>query len=387
MLLYATSSSPQRSSKRLIAVHDCHTFALPANESLENLESMQVNDSISVDSVADLLASAQSCDPILSEEQVSNTPPSPQSPPHTPTRPAPTSPAPVSAPLPAPTPTPSRAEDSLPKGTNENCHDAPPVAGDDLMDIDDQPSATQDTSVYSTASVGQKPVNTISVSGSRMQRKRKVDHVDATEEAPSKRDSQLKRLSIQNSVEKEVCGTKNNSARSTRRTKRPSPDPSTPPSATATFWGLKYQQMFLEEDLGQEWKHLVSSWVAFEERPRSQANGHRLLATGRPKVVGHWISRARPTTWQPTIADLSDYKGEFDGWWKSLQPTWRISNNEVDKTLIQGDWDCLRIPGLNGVISVVVALFYWGLALKEKPAHREAWFTAVQDCQQVFALL
>ena len=148
MLLYATSYSPQRSSKRLIAVHDCHAFTLPANESLESLESMQVNDSISIDSVPDPLASAQSCNPILSEE-VSNTPLSPQSALHT------------------PTPMPSCAEDSLPKGTNENCHDVPPVAGNELMDIDNQSPATQDTSVHLLmASVGQKPVNTIFISGS-----------------------------------------------------------------------------------------------------------------------------------------------------------------------------------------------------------------------------
>jgi len=151
----------------------------------------------------------------------------------------------------------------------------------------------------------------------------------------------------------------------------------TPSSATAIFWGSKYQQMFLEEDLGEEWKNLVSSWVAFEERPGLQANSYSLLATGRPKVVGLWINHTCPTTWQPTIADLSDYKGEFNSWWKSFQLTWRISNNEVDKTLIQGDWDCLRIPGLNGVISVVVALFYWELALEEKLVYHDAWFTAI----------
>jgi len=44
-----------------------------------------------------------------------------------------------------------------------------------------------------------------------MQHKWKVDHVDAMEEALSKQDSQLKWLSIQNSVEKEVCSPKINS--------------------------------------------------------------------------------------------------------------------------------------------------------------------------------
>jgi hypothetical protein len=203
-------------------------------------------------------------------------------------------------------------------------------------------------------------------------------------EAPPKRGSRRRRVSIQKSVEKESSVKKATTSASqpTRHIK----GPAIQPSSSATSWFSEFQKMFLEKDLGTEWGGLVSSWVAFEEKSRS-TQVRRLSAAGRPAVMHNWIARRRPTKFQPKIPSLTDYENEFVDWWRRLQPPWRISNNAVDKAATHGDWDCLRVPGVNGVLNVVVALFYWGLASEGKLVHYKAWLAAVEDCVTVFSLL
>jgi hypothetical protein len=190
--------------------------------------------------------------------------------------------------------------------------------------------------------------------------------------APSKRGSKRRR-----ECGEEVSATKASTSKSSSQATWDAP---------TSAWFSTFQKMFLEKDLGMEWKDLISSWVSFEEKSRN-TEARRLSAAGRPKVVGLWIARRRTTTFLPNISSLKEYESEFNGWWKNLQPTWRISNGKVDKAVSQGDWDCLRCPGVNGVISVVVALFYWGLASDGKLARRKAWIAAVEDCVTVFSLL
>jgi hypothetical protein len=201
-------------------------------------------------------------------------------------------------------------------------------------------------------------------------------------EAPPKRGS--KRRQIQESAEKEST-TDEASASQPKRHKKGSVS-----QLPASSWFSEFQKTFLEKNLGTEWEHLVSSWVAFEERSRS-TQVRRLSAAGRPVVVHDWIARRRPTTFQPKILSLEDYEREFVDWWRRLQPTWRISNNKVDKAASPKGvscWDCLRAPGVNGIMNVVVALFYWGLALEGKSAHHhKVWLAAVEDCAAVFSLL
>ncbi len=47
---------------------------------------------------------------------------------------------------------------------------------------------------------------------------------------------------------------------------------------------------------------------------------------------------------------------------------------------VDGNWDSLCWPGLNGIQSVIVVLFYWGTIVKTKPTKHGRWLTAVQDC-------
>jgi hypothetical protein len=148
---------------------------------------------------------------------------------------------------------------------------------------------------------------------------------------------------------------------------------------------LSGRKLFSGQGLGKEWDELISMWATFEAKEGYKEVG-RLTASGRPEVVSQWISRARSVTWRPVL-DVKSYEAKYNEWWKRLQPDWRVVNGRVDVNLTQGNWESLRMPGLNGFLSILSALFYWGLAVQGKATHRNAWLFAVQDCHLVISLL
>jgi len=71
-------------------------------------------------------------------------------------------------------------------------------------------------------------------------------------------------------------------------------------------------------------------------------------------------------------------------WWTGLQPKWRLlDDGEIDFSAVEGDLDELRRPGLRGLVSVLVGLFYWALELKSENKGHEQWLIAVADCRLV----
>jgi len=47
---------------------------------------------------------------------------------------------------------------------------------------------------------------------------------------------------------------------------------------------------------------------------------------------------------------------------------------------MDGDLDGLRKPGLNGLLSVLAALFYWGRIAQNNKKQRKGWVAHVEDC-------
>jgi len=161
---------------------------------------------------------------------------------------------------------------------------------------------------------------------------------------------------------------------------------STPTKVNTPAWFRQSKGLFLSESLGSEWLQLVGAWGRFEEQEGYKEQG-KLPSKGRPDVVQLWISRARSTTWRPLINDTKAYRLAFNAWWAQLQPAWRISGDgTVDSQLLDGNWDCLRRPGLNGLQSIVAALFFWGIS-DQKGGARKSWLSAVIKCLAVFSCL
>jgi len=67
--------------------------------------------------------------------------------------------------------------------------------------------------------------------------------------------------------------------------------------------------------------------------------------------------------------------------WLSLQPKWRLSKNgEILTWKMDGDLDGPRKPGLNGLLGVLAALFYWGRIAQNNKKQHKGWVAHVEDC-------
>ena len=134
-----------------------------------------------------------------------------------------------------------------------------------------------------------------------------------------------------------------------------------------------------EMPLPDRWFELVTVWKAFEEKARYQENGY-LNSAGRPACVGLWIGRHRSITWRPVLPKPSVFEKELRCWWISLQPDWRISEQgDLMSGELEGDWDVLKKPGLNGMFGALVCLFYWGLEVKGNGKQYRGWEGLVED--------
>ncbi|PPR04544.1 hypothetical protein CVT26_002511 [Gymnopilus dilepis] len=170
-------------------------------------------------------------------------------------------------------------------------------------------------------------------------------------------------------------------AQAARRSKRQRVDGATTP---APDWFTKAWTGFASEDLGAKWTSFLELWRDFEGREGFR-DGAKLGSRNRPAIIEEWIAhRHRSTTWRPTI-DIKDFECGFKAWWISLQPDWRVSRGAIKKSQLDGDWGALKRSGKNGLLSIVAALFFWGVNAKDNAKSRKPWLTALDDCSSVLA--
>ncbi len=151
-------------------------------------------------------------------------------------------------------------------------------------------------------------------------------------------------------------------------------------------WVTKALKLFRSVALGSEWDALLSRWLQFEQQSQFQGDT-RLGAKNRPGIVGDWIQRARPSEFHFKIQGVRSFNKNFNVWWISLQPDWRT--NDPSGVLLRsgGDWGRLRCPGVNGLLSVLAALFFWGREVQKQPDESAAWVAAVDDVYYAIAQL
>ncbi|PPQ78862.1 hypothetical protein CVT25_002428 [Psilocybe cyanescens] len=157
------------------------------------------------------------------------------------------------------------------------------------------------------------------------------------------------------------------------------------PTSEAPKWFKNTLSMVQRGAIGKEerWKELVHVWSMFEAQ-QQYADLGKLKNTNRPAAISAWIARARSATWDPAITDIAQYQIDFMKWWTALQPEWRISGNgKILFDKVDGDWGVLKRSGVNGVVSVIAGLYYWGSALKGDSGRNE-WLVAVKDCLAAF---
>ncbi|KZV68903.1 hypothetical protein PENSPDRAFT_581722, partial [Peniophora sp. CONT] len=84
-----------------------------------------------------------------------------------------------------------------------------------------------------------------------------------------------------------------------------------------------------------------------------------LNPSGRPSQVGWWTARKRCDR-LPPLDDVQLYGDTVTKWYLSLQPEWRGNALPLSKDVPSGEsWSALRIPGRNGLLSLIAAVGWW----------------------------
>ena len=146
------------------------------------------------------------------------------------------------------------------------------------------------------------------------------------------------------------------------------------------LWAENSLATFRRFQGGLRWLNVVQAWFFLEDSRDWKKPGFMLSYNNRPHFVGLWIQRARKP-WRPGPQAMEQHEGDFWIWWSGLQPEWRLGDIDLeeDDTSIEDirrlekiapedeDWEAIRAPGPNGLLSVLAALYFWGRDLEELP--------------------
>ncbi|KAJ7265598.1 hypothetical protein C8J57DRAFT_1069201 [Mycena rebaudengoi] len=165
----------------------------------------------------------------------------------------------------------------------------------------------------------------------------------------------------------------------------PPPSSLVPCPAKAAEWFCHARLELTRRDLGPHFAAILNAWTRIEAASRFEHSESNLPHKGRPAQVGRWTAaqrRARPA--DISITDLAKYAVQWRAWWGSLQPVWRSKGVDGQWDIggsYGSEWGDLFQWGVNGVLSLLAALYFWGCAVLDVPEANEAqvWELEVQD--------
>lgn len=139
-------------------------------------------------------------------------------------------------------------------------------------------------------------------------------------------------------------------------------------------------------DLGLHYMNFLGHWIRFERLHGWRKSGGRLTGLGRPEIISKWVKEGRypPRCIEPCIgADgVERYSQEICNWWKSMRPT-----TAFDQDKLGDDWVALDKHGINGWLSIVAGMKWWGESLKcltgdHLKSCTEEWVATLEDLAQ-----
>ncbi|KAJ6491114.1 hypothetical protein C8R45DRAFT_1138184 [Mycena sanguinolenta] len=161
--------------------------------------------------------------------------------------------------------------------------------------------------------------------------------------------------------------------------------------ADAPTWIVQSVTDLTQSDLGCHFAAVLVALVRLETAAGYEAGHVKRLPGGkaltRPKVIGEWIKGRRGTKSKtpPSISDVAAHVAEWDEWWDKIQPEWRLKDVSgkwrIDVAYEDGwDWGSLGAMGVNGLVSAVAALYFWGVAVRMgTQAQISRWEDSVHD--------
>ncbi|KAK6992845.1 hypothetical protein R3P38DRAFT_3224673 [Favolaschia claudopus] len=168
------------------------------------------------------------------------------------------------------------------------------------------------------------------------------------------------------------------------------PSPKSLPSASyipcpsnAAQWFADAHTSVTKVDLGCHYQAVIAAWIRMEAASRYEHSPTNLSPKLRPKQVSSWIGHSRRGP-DPLVENPTEYAEQWQKWWDSLQPNWRKRGGDgrwiAEHYGANGrEWGPLYRWGVNGVLSVVASLFFWGCAVHSQADNRGTWETAVLD--------
>ena len=174
-------------------------------------------------------------------------------------------------------------------------------------------------------------------------------------------------------------------------------------SSQAPPWLLGLQDYLNQGlQLGPVWSRLLSLFYEHEEAagfPVShiiyysqlvliknyQLNAGNLTGGSvQPTCVSNWIARARivkPRFVDTITLDEHTFRSNFEWWWAVLKPK--------NFDLMEPDCSLLHLPGVNGIISLVVFLLWWGTRVAGRSENAvDAWSASITEvCEAIEIML
>ncbi|KAJ3717019.1 hypothetical protein C8R42DRAFT_587661, partial [Lentinula raphanica] len=150
---------------------------------------------------------------------------------------------------------------------------------------------------------------------------------------------------------------------------------------------------FLNIDLGSPFATLVDRWSDFERINGWKSSKHALSSVNRPEEVSKWIRYGRYARIKIVISpsQIDGFAARMQLWWVQLQPEWRKLENDLRLVPVEhfgDDWKSLDIHGINGWLSLLAGLRWWGESLaQEKSLEQNGgdhdWLELLEDMSRM----
>ncbi|KAJ7751468.1 hypothetical protein B0H14DRAFT_3513252 [Mycena olivaceomarginata] len=154
--------------------------------------------------------------------------------------------------------------------------------------------------------------------------------------------------------------------------------------SSAPTWFSEAHAKLTAIDIGPHYAAVVAAWTRLEEASRFEQGPTNLPSKNRPKEVTAWISSGRKQTSNTEVSEPAEFADTWYTWWDLLQPAWRRQEGDgVWSTSSYGEggreWGPLYQWGVNGTLSIVASLYFWGCAVRGKEELRTRWEAALSD--------
>jgi hypothetical protein len=125
---------------------------------------------------------------------------------------------------------------------------------------------------------------------------------------------------------------------------------------------------YLNDVQDPRFRQVLVHYIRFEISNKSGVHGS-LATAKRPVEISQWSSRARPAglpDYTKGGRSSSDFVDSILTWWAMLQPSWRSFERAKVSREVRGEWDVLQAPLINGLLNVVMLVYWWVKVLEEE---------------------